>query len=421
MNAGEKGLKGKLVAFSRQFETAQLLFSNQYKDSYGKYELLAAFGVKREISVSASPFQTAETFVKENRGWKFGHFSYELKNNLEDLSSRHPAAFNFGSLYLFEPLHVLVQHIGKEEIQCFSHDGDAFTALWQKFQPMPEERLPSLSWQAALSKEDYVKAFRDVQTELQYGNIYEVNLCQEFVAKSENDPYNYFNLLNKTSPMPFAGFYKHRGNYLICASPERFICLRGKKLISQPMKGTAARGANELEDEAQKKKLRNNLKETTENVMIVDLVRNDLSRSAERATIEVEELFGIYTFPQVHQLISTISCTLRSEISPLAAIKNAFPMGSMTGAPKISAMKIIDRVEAFRRELYSGSIGYFDPEGDFDLNVVIRSLLYRPAVPYLSLRVGGAITIDSNAEEEYRECLLKAKAFFDLNNHPIHA
>ena len=216
--------------------------------------------------------------------------------------------------------------------------------------------------------------------------------------------------------MPFASFYKQNQNVLMGASPERYLCKRGDKLYSQPIKGTYRRGKNPEEDKQLKTALRDDLKEQTENVMIVDLVRNDLSRTAAKSSVKVEELFGMYTFPQVHQLISTVSSTLKSDVHFTEAIRCSYPMGSMTGAPKISAMKLIDQYEKTKRELYSGSVGYIDPYGNFDFNVVIRSLLYDTQKQYLSLTVGGAITNQSDAEKEYEECLLKAKAIFEQQN-----
>lgn len=189
---------------------------------------------------------------------------------------------------------------------------------------------------------------------------------------------------------------------------------RGNKLISQPIKGTAKRGVNEVEDEALKQELRTQAKELQENVMIVDLVRNDLTRSAKQGTVKTEELYTIHSFKQVHQMISTVVCELRDDIGAVEAIKNTFPMGSMTGAPKFSAMQLMEQYELTKRGVYSGAIGYFDPDNDFDFNVVIRSLLYNSAENYLSFHAGSAITYHADPEKEYDECLLKAKAIMEV-------
>ncbi|MEQ8572889.1 MAG: anthranilate synthase component I family protein, partial [Fulvivirga sp.] len=223
-----------------------------------------------------------------------------------------------------------------------------------------------------------------------------------------------FRSLTKKSPTPFSTLYKNTEHYLICASPERFIKKEGSKLVSQPIKGTARRGSSEYEDEIIKQELRTNEKELAENMMIVDLVRNDLAKSCIPGSVKVEQMFGIYTFNQWHQMISTVTGQLKNEVKAIEAIKNAFPMGSMTGAPKIKVMELIEKYEVSKRGIYSGSVGYFSPNGDFDFNVVIRSLIYNSSTKNLSFQVGGAITYDSDANAEYEECLLKASAISSL-------
>ena len=202
----------------------------------------------------------------------------------------------------------------------------------------------------------------------------------------------------------------------MCASPEQYLQKTGNKIISKPIKGTIKRSSEFEEDELLKAKLFNSEKDKSENVMIVDLVRNDFSKCAEKGSVKVDELFGVYSFPQVHQMISTVSARLKAGVSGVSAIKSSFPMGSMTGAPKIKAMELIEKEEVFKRGLYSGSVGYFNPEGDFNFNVVIRSLFYSPELTQLSFAIGGAITDGSNALDEYEESLLKAKAIFEVFN-----
>jgi len=198
---------------------------------------------------------------------------------------------------------------------------------------------------------------------------------------------------------------------MACASPERYLNKTGSQLVSQPIKGTAKRILNdEVADEKLKEDLHNSVKERAENMMIVDLVRNDLARCCKTGSVKVAELFGIYSFPQVHQMISTVSGVLRDDIPFTSAFKYTFPMGSMTGAPKYKVMQVIDEYEKSRRELFSGTVGYISPNGDFDFNVVIRSLFYNVASRYLSYQTGGAITWDSVAEQEWEELKLKAWA-----------
>jgi para-aminobenzoate synthetase component 1 len=196
---------------------------------------------------------------------------------------------------------------------------------------------------------------------------------------------------------------------LLCASPERFIHRSGSKLISQPIKGTAKRGSTEQSDELSKNHLATSEKEKAENVMIVDLVRNDLSKFAVKGTVLVDELFGVYTFPRVHQMISTVSCEIKKAVTFTQILRSAFPMGSMTGAPKVSAMNIIEEFENFKRGLFSGTVGYIQPDGDFDFNVVIRSILYDSESRTIAIPAGGAITNKSIPEEEFDEMVLKLR------------
>lgn len=272
------------------------------------------------------------------------------------------------------------------------------------------------------SKTSYIEKVNALKQQIQQGNIYEVNFCMEFYAEGILiNPHVLFEKLMEISPMPFSCFIKYHDKYLLCASPERFLKRSGNHLISQPIKGTIKRGMNNDEDLLLKEQLKNNEKERSENVMIVDLVRNDLSRIAEKGSVKVDELFGIYSFPQWHQMISTVSCKIKPEITFEEILKASFPMGSMTGAPKISAMKLIEKYESTKRGLYSGSVGIMLPNGDFDLNVVIRSIQYNANTGYLSFMVGSAITINADAEKEYEECLLKAKAILNvLGNPEIH-
>ena len=239
----------------------------------------------------------------------------------------------------------------------------------------------------------------------------------EFFAKTIHiNPLEIFKKLNRVSLSPFSCFYRMYNKSLMCSSPERFLKKSRDKIISQPIKGTARRGKNISEDAEIKKILSQNKKEKSENVMIVDLVRNDLSKTCNN--VNADELYNISTFKQWHQMISTISGKIRKGVHVIDVIKNAFPMGSMTGAPKVRAMELIEMYEKTKRGLYSGAVGYFTPGGDFDFNVVIRSILYNQPSNYLSFQVGSAITANSIPENEYKECLLKANGIFEALSIP---
>ncbi|MFC2104842.1 anthranilate synthase component I family protein, partial [Bacteroidota bacterium] len=228
------------------------------------------------------------------------------------------------------------------------------------------------------------------------------------------DPLKTFIGFNEISPAPFSCYYKLDDKYLLSASPERFIKKSNNKIISQPIKGTIKRSLDNKNDLKLKTELFNDPKERAENVMIVDLVRNDLSRTANKASVKVEELFGIYSFKQVHQMISTVVSEVNNDINIIDVIKNAFPMGSMTGAPKVRAMRLIEQYEKTKRGLYSGSVGYITPDNNFDFNVVIRSILYNQSKNYVSFTVGGAITSLADPDKEYEECMVKAEAMLKV-------
>jgi para-aminobenzoate synthetase component 1 len=412
-------IKESILEFSSRFKYTSLLQSNEYPDSYGKYEFLAAIGAERVLCSNENSFEQLRAFYEAKSSWLFGHLSYDLKNQLEKLQSKNPETIGFDDLCFFEPKYLFLQKRGEKKVEVFlsqRSDESEITELLEKSGKASKavsSKLPAFS--ARQSREEYITAIQKLKSEIQYGNIYEINYCTEFyITNLTISPVSLFQKLNAISPMPFSAFYKNQENYLMCASPERYVTKTGDKIISQPIKGTMKRGADAEEDAMGKELLKEDLKEQTENVMIVDLVRNDLSRTAAKSSVKVEELFGVYTFPQVHQLISTISSRLKEGIHCLDAIKFSFPMGSMTGAPKIAAMQLADQLEKSKRELYSGSVGYIDPNGDFDFNVVIRSLIYNEKEKYLSLMVGGAITNLSDPLKEYEECLLKAKAIFEL-------
>ncbi|QIL38406.1 anthranilate synthase component I family protein [Pedobacter sp. HDW13] len=405
--------KQKALHWANQFDVCCFLDSNQYKDAYSAYDFVIAAGVQSELKCSSgTAFDQLKTFQSINKQWLFGFFSYDLKNETENLQSNHADQLNFLDLYFFIPEYLIAFKNGKTEILI----GDR-TILDEIsiFQLQTENSPVILNIHQKISKAQYISKIESLKSHIIRGDIYEVNFCQEFFAENAQiNPIGTFEALNQLSPTPFAGYFKVYNQYILSATPERFMCKRGNRLISQPIKGTAKRSANPDTDEQIKQALRNDIKEQAENVMIVDLVRHDLTKSAVKGTVKVDELFGIYSFPQVHQMISTISCELDPDIHFIDAIKNAFPMGSMTGAPKVKAMQLIEQYEEAKRGIYSGSFGCISPDGDFDFNVVIRSILFNAESKYLSFQVGGAITYQCDAEKEYEECLLKASAILKV-------
>ncbi|MVN89879.1 anthranilate synthase component I family protein [Mucilaginibacter aquatilis] len=406
--------KQKALQWAANHEVCSCLDSNSHSNSYSKFDALIAAGVKSELIASAGDaFNKLNQFRQQHTGWLTGFLGYDLKNETEQLYSVHTDNLHFPDLYFFEPEHLII--IKGEVIEILSDNAEQIFAEVNKQKLYSIQKPNDLNLQARFSREEYVQTFDRIKQHINRGDIYVTNFCQEFyVENAVIHPVSIFSELNRISRTPFASFFQYYGQYILCASPERFLAKRGDKLISQPIKGTARRGATKVEDNAIKHNLRNNLKEQQENVMVVDMVRNDLTKSAVSGSVKTEELFGIYSFKQVHQMISTVTCKLQYGLSAVEAIRNTFPMGSMTGAPKVSAMQLIEQYERTRRGVYSGAVGYFSPDDDFDFNVVIRTILYSAANEYLSFEVGSAITFDAKAEDEYDECLLKAKAILKV-------
>ena len=377
--------------------------------SSAEYDLIAGAARSPLLqSEAGQAFEALRRAYDERRGrWLFGFLTYDLKNELEDLHSTQYDGISLPDIGFI--CADTVVRLRRSELEVLSAHTDP-AAIWREIMatpsPIPAPPSPPLALRPRLSKPEYLEALRRIREHIVEGDVYELNFCQEFFAEGISiDPVQTFCALRRG---PFGAFVRWGKHYALCASPERFLKKNGQKLISQPIKGTRPRGSDPTADEIIKAELAANEKDRAENVMIVDLVRNDLARNCLPGSVQTEELFGIYTFPRVHQMISTVSGILRPDAHPIEALRDAFPMGSMTGAPKIRAMQLIEQYEKSRRGLFSGTIGYISPEGDFDFNVVIRSLLYNAHRAYLSLHAGGAIVYDSDPDQEYEEALLKA-------------
>ena len=409
--------KNRILNFISAFADAVFLDSNsggaQLIPITGvRYNYIAAAGISDVIHADHNNLEQLQHFIEISQAkkeWVFGFLSYDFKNELENLNSVNPDHTGFPLFHFFSARHVF---IATNDNLTVIDDEDP-DRLWQqvKFisdEVVPPTTVPEIRVSHMLNRDNYIDSVKKLLYHIQLGDIYEINFCHEILVDTLNlDPFEVYKRLNSISPNPFSCYYQTRGLHLICASPERFLVKRGTDLISQPIKGTAARGANDIDDQINLSVLANSEKERSENVMIVDLVRNDLSKIAEKGTVKVEELCGIYTYPKVHQMISTVGCSLKPGMVFMDVIRALFPMGSMTGAPKISAMKIIDQNENFKRTLFSGTVGYINPDGDFDFNVVIRSILFQESTGVASIAAGAAITAASHPEREYLETLVK--------------
>ena len=410
--------KLKLLSWSSDFQEVAWLDSNQYHLDHSSFEAVLAVDAFTLIQTDTyNAFDDLNEYFNVHHDWIFGFLAYDLKNDVEALSSTNHDGLEFPDLYFFQPkklIFCLKDQVVFSYLPLVADEIDSDFGTIMQTSPISyhdDDPENSIAIRLRTSKDSYHSKIREMLAHIERGDIYEANFCQEFFAENAQiDPIRTFMHLNEISKPPFATYLRFGSNYVLSASPERYLRREGDHVLSQPIKGTARRDIDPEADKGLLEQLRNDPKERSENIMITDLVRNDLSRFAIKGSVAVDELCGIYTFEQVHQMISTVSCEVPNDVNSVDMIRNTFPMGSMTGAPKISAMKIIEELEDARRGVYSGAIGYFTPEGDFDFNVVIRSILYNEQLRYVSYSVGGAITAKSIPEKEYEECLLKAKA-----------
>lgn len=412
--------KQNLLVWAQQFNNVVWLDSNNYSQNYSSYDAILAVDAFTAIQTDyTNAFDKLKTYYTTTNDWIFGYLTYDLKNDTEALESINDDGLDFSDLFFFQPKKIFLIKGNTLETQYLNAVNDELEAdlldIEKSNNPSIEKSKNSIKIKLKIHKDEYFNKVTTILSYIHRGDIYEANFCQEFYAENTTiQPLETYNKLNAISKPPFATFLKVGSKYLLSASPERYIKKTGTKIVSQPIKGTAKRDKDLIMDSILKNDLVSDEKERSENIMIVDLVRNDLSLTAKKGTVKVEELCKIYSFDQVHQMISTVVSEVDADTNPVDIIKTTFPMGSMTGAPKISAMQIIEDLEETKRGLYSGSVGYIKPNGDFDFNVVIRSILYNEANKYVSYSVGGAITTKSEPLKEYEECLVKAKAMREV-------
>ena len=409
--------KLKLLQWAQQFEVAICLDSHDSDSPHRRLDYLVAVDAIRSLHLKevAKQFEALKQFQEEAQDKIFGYLSYDVKNQIENLYSANRDELNFPSMYFFEPRYVFEIKGGQCAVNRSTLEALHLLDLIEQQAIESDDCNQDLDWETHISKEEYLKSVKEIQQHIINGDVYELNFCRELSCyPKEFNALHVFNRINAKAKAPFSAFLQFGHRFVLSFSPERFIQHENGKLLSQPIKGTVGKGQNAAENQELKQVLLNDEKERAENVMIVDLVRNDFARSAIPGTVKVDELFGIYEFENIIQMISTVSATCRKDIHPLEALKNAFPMGSMTGAPKIRAMQLIEDFEVSKRGVYSGALGYIDTNGNYDFNVLIRTLLYDADKKYLSLHVGGAITYDSIPEKEWYESELKAKSILNF-------
>ena len=411
-----RDFKARLLAWAANARHFAWLDSNDHGDPLGRFQGLLGAGELSSLNgPAAGAFHALGRYRERIGDWMLGYLGYDLKNDLEALESANPDRMDFPDFYFFQPMklievqkdHAIFRYapeVGEDQ------DSDYKQIIQTDLPPLPEPGGP-IAVHMGIFKDAYFRQVERMLAHIRRGDLYEANFCQEFYAEdAQLEPLDCFRRLNAISRPPFAAFVRIGSRYILSASPERYLCRRGRQLWSQPMKGTAPRDPDPDRDRALGLALQRDPKERAENIMIADLVRNDLSKHARKGSVAVEGLCELRAYGQVHQLISTIRAEVPEGSDSLELIRDTFPMGSMTGAPKVSAMQRIDELESFKRGVYSGALGYLDPEGDMDLSVVIRSILYDRDSGMLSFPVGGAITAKADPEAEYAECLLKARA-----------
>ena len=413
------GAKSKDVALQMYLD------SNGHSDPYSVFDAALALDSISTFSIdTACPgdWEKLETWQSSQMDWCFGHIAYDFKNAQEQLNSNNTDGIDFPEASFFVPKRLflvqgttLVGLVLEDNRTQWTEDCSEIQKIYDHLDTAQaqtnEDKDSGIELNGRWTMTEYCQKFDMVQKHIQRGDIYETNFCQEFYRDHTSiDPAQLFEKINDYSKAPFAAYYKLYDRYALCASPERYLTKRGRALVSQPIKGTLKRLDDAKDDRAAVAEFVQNPKERRENIMITDLVRNDLSQSAARDSVTVTELCALQSYAHVHQLVTTVSATLKAGLSGVNALKTTFPMGSMTGVPKIRALELMEHYEDHKRGLYSGAIGYFTPEGDFDFNVVIRSLLYNATNQYISLSVGGALTSSANAQDEYNECLLKAES-----------
>jgi para-aminobenzoate synthetase component 1 len=401
-----------MLSWANRFNICCFLDNHQYHSTHQTVECLVAAGAVQIFSPKENILAQLSEFTQQHNDWLFGHIGYDLKNEIAPLQSQHPDHINFPDLFFFQPETVLQLSHNQLTISSLTKDP---STIFEEITTCPStiDHGPwTIDIQARITQKEYIATIEKLRNHILRGDCYEINFCQEFFADNVSiDALQVYKQLTAISPNPFSCFYKLDDKYVLCASPERYLQKKGNHILSQPIKGTFKRNLeNEDADNELKQQLQQSEKDKSENVMVVDLVRNDLSKVCKEGTVKVDELFGVYSFPQVHQMISTITGELEDDVDLSDILKASFPMGSMTGAPKHRVMELIEQYEKTKRGIYSGAVGYISPEKDFDFNVVIRSILYNATNQYLSYLVGGGITFYSDPEKEYAECLLKAEA-----------
>ncbi|CNL37824.1 Para-aminobenzoate synthase component 1 [Yersinia aldovae ATCC 35236] len=337
-------------------------------------------------------------------GGALGLFGYDLGRRVEKLPALAipDVALPDMAIGLYDWALIADHQLHKLTLVC--HGDVEQRWQWLQQQKAPKTIMPfklTSHWQANISRAQYGEKFRQIQEYLHSGDCYQINLAQRFSAEYQGDEWQAFLSLNRSNRAPFSAFIRLPHNAILSVSPERFLWLENHQIQTRPIKGTLPRLPNPEQDRLQAERLAHSAKDQAENLMIVDLLRNDIGRVAQPGSVRVPELFVVEPFPAVHHLVSTITATLPTDCPATALLRACFPGGSITGAPKIRAMEIIEQLEPHRRNAYCGNIGYISCCGTMDTNITIRTLLTENGKIYCS--AGGGIVADSQEQAEYQE------------------
>ncbi|WP_299268610.1 aminodeoxychorismate synthase component I [uncultured Psychrosphaera sp.] len=349
-------------------------------------------------------------------GGAVGYWDYELGGHFEALPSPKPSDITLPNMFIgiYTSAIVVDHHSG--DVNFVSQDAN-YNSQWDSLQKIinnlaPQPNKNTLApfkltspWLSNMTKDEYTQKFNRVQEHLLSGDCYQINLAQRFSAGYQGCEWTAYNKLRQQNSAPFSAFIRHKNGAVLSVSPERFIEVKNKIIETKPIKGTRPRHADKSKDAELAEQLKSATKDRAENLMIVDLLRNDLSKVAVAGTVDVPDLFEIESFPAVHHLVSKVTAELDSQFSSLDVLRGAFPGGSITGAPKIRAMQIIHELEPNPRSVYCGAIGYIKPNGDMDSNISIRTLVCNQNK--IHCWAGGGLVADSVCNDEYQETLDK--------------
>lgn len=356
----------------------------------------------------------------DRHDWCMGHMAYGYKDRLEPLESRLADGFGWPETNWFIPRWVLEWKGGEAWLHAHDADVESGLAFAKQMRSLAQVVSPmdALEWRPTVDCKTYLEHARTLMSHIRRGDIYEVNYCIAHEAEGLGfDPFQAFARLLEATDAPFTGFLRMQHRFALCASPERFLAIDGNRMVGEPMKGTRPRGATPAEDARLRMELAADAKERSENIMAVDVMRNDLSRVAVPGSVRTTGLCEVRSYPRVHQMVSVIEGELAPALTVHDAVRAAFPMASMTGAPKYRAMQLIDAHEEQARGLFSGTMGFLAPDGTADLNVVIRTAFFDALTGRLSVPTGSALTAACDPEAEWEECLVKFRSVANALGH----